>query len=390
MANGESSPTERRSTPPTRAKKLVFSAILIAIGLAIALGLAELVLRVFPIPGVERNLTVYDDLAGYHLYPNATRVYRNRDGVVRRKVNSLGYLDREHDSASGAELKIGFFGDSYTEARQVPLEQTFFRLIEHDLAPHVETLAFGQSGFSTLQSYLTSTSWIDRFDIDLVVYVFVENDPGDQLKQIQPRPAPYPVLTESGLGIDNSFRDAIAAQRSWLHRAGDFLTSHSLVFAVVSQRMRLLLTYGPKLSVTDADRSMGAGGEEDGTAQHLPNENDPPSLWPTDLKNEAIELTEATILAWRDYVEQRGKDFAVLYIPRGSELQKPTAQQDSWKPWLEPFLLRANIPLIDPTPELAAMESAGRQVFYDHFTPFGHVATANAFKAWLEQSYGGR
>ncbi len=385
MANGEDSSPGRRSAPPTRAKKLVFYAVLTTISLAIPLGLAELLLRAFPIPGVELNVIIPDELAGYRLYPNATRVYRDRFGVVRRRVNSLGYLDREPNPESTAELKIGFFGDSYTEARQVPLEKTFFRLIEEGLAPHVETFAFGQSGFNTLQSYLTSKKWIDEFDIDLVVYVFVENDPGDQLKRIKAGPIPYPVLTESGLGIDESFRETIAAQRSLLHRVGDFFTSHSVVCAVISQRLRLLLTYGVKLDVTDADRSMGSGAADVNSQDRIPGENDPPSLWPDDLKREAMAVTEATIRAWRDYVEQHGKRFAVLYIPRGSELEKPTQQQDSWKPWLEPFLLQENIPLIDPSPELAAMAAAGNRVFYDHFTPSGHLATANAFKTWLAQ-----
>ena len=383
MATDQGSTAARRSSRPSGARRVLFYTVLATIGLIVPLGIAELFLRVFPIPGVELNVSVYDDLAGYGLYPHATRVYRGRDGVVRRKVNSLGYLDREHDVENDVpELKIGFFGDSYTEARQVPLEQTFFRLIEHDLSPRVETLAFGQSGFSTLQSYLTSTKWIDQFDLDLVVYVFVENDPGDQLRQVKASAVPYPVLTDAGFSIDTSFREADSS-RGVVHRIGDFLTSKSLVFATLSQRLRLLLTYGPKLSVTEAERSMAAANEAGDLRQRIPNENDPPSLWPAELKSEAIAVTEATILEWRNYVLQRSKEFAILYIPRESELRKPTEQQDSWKTWLEPFCLAQNIAFIDPTTELLEAELAGKDVIYDHFTPYGHTATANAFKDWL-------
>jgi hypothetical protein len=376
---------------PSGAKKLAFYAVLVVTSVVVAFSIAELVLRMFPMPGIELDLVVYDDLAGYRFYPNATPEYRTGEGVIRRPVNSLGYLDREHDMASRTEIKIGFFGDSYTESRQVHLEQTFFRLIEEDLSPQVETLAFGLSGFSTLQAYLTSKRWIDHFDIDLVVYVFVENDPGDQLKQIHPRPAPFPVLTESGLSIDTSFREMNATRNIFVRRVGDVLTSHSLVFATISQRLRLLLKYGPRFTAPDADL-LTAADAGNVSEDSVPNENDPPSLWPDNLKSEALRVTEATIREWRDYVEQRGKQFAVFYIPRESELQEPTQQQDSWKPWLEAFLLRENIPFIDPTPELAAMETAGKQVFDDHFTPFGHMAAANSFETWLEktENYGAR
>jgi hypothetical protein len=321
----------------------------------VAFSIAELVLRMFPMPGIELDLVVYDDLAGYRFYPNATPEYRTGEGVIRRPVNSLGYLDREHDMASRTEIKIGFFGDSYTESRQVHLEQTFFRLIEEDLSPQVETLAFGLSGFSTLQA------------------------------------APFPVLTESGLSIDTSFREMNATRNIFVRRVGDVLTSHSLVFATISQRLRLLLKYGPRFTAPDAD-ILTVADAGNVSEDSVPNENDPPSLWPDNLKSEALRVTEATIREWRDYVEQRGKQFAVFYIPRESELQEPTQQQDSWKPWLEAFLLRENIPFIDPTPELAAMETAGKQVFDDHFTPFGHMAAANSFETWLEktENYGAR
>jgi hypothetical protein len=386
MATDQGS-TARRSSGPTGGRRLLFYTVLAAIALLVPFGIAELFLRVFPIPGVELDVSVYDDLVGYGLYPHGTRVYRGDGGVVRRKINSLGYLDREPETATDpSELKIGFFGDSYTEARQVPLEQTFSRLIEQDLSPRVETLAFGQSGFNTLQSYLTSTKWIDHFDIDLVVYVFVENDLGDQLRQVVARAIPYPVLTDAAFSIDTSFREAGASRRSVFQRIGDPLTANSLVFATLSQRLRLLLTYGPQVGVTEAQRSMGAANEAGDLDRRIPNENDPPSLWPANLRNEAIKVTEATILEWRNYVRQRSKEFAILYIPRESELRKPTEQQDSWKAWLEQFCLKEDISFIDPTPQLLEEESAGHQVFHDHFTPFGHIAAANAFENWFQNT----
>ena len=48
------------------------------------------------------------------------------------------------------------------------------------LAPRaVETLGFGLSGWGTLQALRAFEVMAPRYDVDLAVYVFVENDPGD-------------------------------------------------------------------------------------------------------------------------------------------------------------------------------------------------------------------
>ena len=53
------------------------------------------------------------------------------------------------------------------------------------LTHKVETLAFGNSGHGTIHSYLKSKKYTDYFDLDMVIYVFVENDLGDQIEVIK-------------------------------------------------------------------------------------------------------------------------------------------------------------------------------------------------------------
>src|SRR5512147_1517415 len=98
--------------------------ILVAGGFLLAGVLAEGVLRVARIPGITYHTFRFDDVTGQRFYPNTMLIYRSARGEeVRRKVNRWGYLDRNHDEkkAPGVE-RIGFFGDSFTEARQVPLD----------------------------------------------------------------------------------------------------------------------------------------------------------------------------------------------------------------------------------------------------------------------------
>ena len=127
---------------------------------------AELILRAANLPGITYHTFQYDDVTGQRFYPNTTLIYRSDRGEeVRRKVNHWGYLDRNHDAARPAGVRrIGFFGDSFTEARQVPFDSTFFARIErgeNQGAKRTECIAIGMMGYSTLQSYLECRRWME-------------------------------------------------------------------------------------------------------------------------------------------------------------------------------------------------------------------------------------
>jgi hypothetical protein len=162
-----------------KTKKTSFIILSIFIGFILFLFISEIILQIVPIPGIQFDVAKSNTLVGGGYYPNSTQTYRNdRGDFVRRKINQWGYPDKNYKKEKADDVfRIGFLGDSYTQAIQVPLEQTFFRLIEDSLKNYnIECLAFGISGFSTLQSYLTCRKWIDFFDLDMVVYVFCEND----------------------------------------------------------------------------------------------------------------------------------------------------------------------------------------------------------------------
>ena len=241
-----------------KGRRITTNLITLFAAIIVALLLGEILLRVIPIPGVQFNTAHFSPHVGTALTPSVSNTYRNERGdYVVRQINRFGYMDKDHTREKPPGVyRIGFFGDSYTEARQVPLENAFFRLIESDLsADRVECLAFGITGFSTLQSYLTSMKWMDVFDLDLVVYVFCENDLGDLIKEIKKSPnVPYAVLTPTGFEIDNSFRKNNEHRKKLYFRAANYLTSHSLVVSTIVDRVRLLARYGIKMRVTEEDR----------------------------------------------------------------------------------------------------------------------------------------
>ena len=371
----------------SKKKGILFSLLTFIISIIIILVVSEIALRIIPIPGIRYNVMRYDSLVGSGFYPNAINFYRNdRGDFVKRKINKWGYFDKEYNQEKNKEtIRIGFFGDSYTQAIQVPLEETFHYIIGDSLKKQkVETLSFGQSGFSTFQSYLTCNKWMDFFNLDVIVYVFFENDLGDQIEIIKKRPSiPYPIIENDQLVTDNSFKEVRKSKSQFYYTFFDYLTSNFLVFATLSERISLLREYGIKVKVTEEDRFMQTSQNEKGKTKYPPNldQGDSPSQWPDSLRILATNLEKQVLLNWKSEIEKKQKGFLILYTP--SDIKTPTSEQDTWKPWLEKFCIQNEIPFIDPTDNLLRAQLNGEEIFYDHYTKFGHQAVSNKFISWF-------
>ncbi len=367
-------------------KKFLEILLLILVFFVLILVISEFVLRVFPVYGTKIRCTKYDELVGVALYPNSTTIYSNREGdFVKRKVNSWGYLDeeREREKKEGV-YRIGFFGDSYVEAMQVPLKDTFFRIIQQRLYGHnIECLAFAISGRGVLQSYLDFGRRAEEFDIDLAVYVFCENDLGDNIKDIKrEKYFPYALLEKNSLKIDLSFREKSSFRESLFYRFYLYLKTRSLAIATLATRINLLKYHVIKTKLYQEDKAMATEGRNG----DLPIAIDPPSVWPDAVRDYAKDLGERIIAKWMVDAQKDSRDFAILYIPREREMRKETEYQDSWKYWLESFCKDKDIVFIDPTDYLIKMEDSDKEVFGDHFTVYGHKAFAEAFSDWFIQN----
>jgi hypothetical protein len=371
--------TERFSSRHSFAKAGIVGA-LFAGAIVASLLLAELVLRVVPIPGISYHSFMYDDVTGQRFYPKTTVIYRSARGeVVRRRVNSWGYLDSDHmvEKPTGV-VRIGFFGDSFVEARQVPLNETFHKLVEKKLnaganGTRYECVAIAMMGYGTLQCELESKRWAKRLWLDDIVYVFCENDPGNHIPAVNRSDAvPYPYLTGDSVGIDWSFRQRYHHKSEWPHRAWQYVKSHSLVFSTLETRLRILKTHGVKTRLSEDERLMAARPAEG----KLPEAISPPSTWPDSLRVLAGDLTARVIAAWNREARRDGARFHVVYIPRPKEMQKDRDVQDSWAAWLHRVCEEEGIDLIDPTKRFVEAERGGTEIFYDHLAAGGHAVLA--------------
>lgn len=365
---------------PSRLRRLIAYAAILCLGVVLACAAAEVILRVVPIPGITYHTFYYDDLTGQRFYPNTTMIYRNERGDhARRRVNDWGYLDADHDVAKPAGVvRIGFFGDSFTEARQVPLERTFHGRLQTELnrggtTPQYECIAIAMMGYSTAQSWLECRRWMERLDLDDVVYVFCENDPGNNIPALNfSGDVPYPVLHGDSLVVDRSFAVRNAHKARWKHRTWQYLKSHSLLVSTLETRIHFLRARGVDVNVDQAERDMAAPAERNAPVDALT----PPSLWPDSLRTAAAAVTERVIVEWNREVEKSGRRFLIAYIPRTAAVKTPEVPADDWRAWLHDVCARDSIELVDPTDRLIQVQQSGRDVFFDHFTDAGHDAFA--------------
>lgn len=366
-------------------KPLLFRISAAIIPILIVFFMLEFTLRIVPIPGIKMLSREYDsDLGLYKFAPNTKYIGTNvRYEIIERHVNSEGFLDKNHTREKPADTyRIGFFGDSFVEALQVSLEKTFFRIIEEETTERrIETLAFGQSSHGPIHSYLKSKKYSEYYDLDMVIYVFYENDLGDQIEEIKRvHWLPYAELKEGEVSINRTLISR-KVKNDQLERDIKTLIfyEHSILLQTIFNRLKLLKQNGIKIFANDSDFDMSQKAD----IHKAPRPGHLPSSWHPKYQEKAKRLGKAVILKWFNEITASGKSFAILYIPRAKEWLKVETAQDSWRYWLKTLCESENIAFIDPAYQFSLTKQAGKDIYDDHFSEDGHHAFAQAFLQWF-------
>jgi hypothetical protein len=228
----------RMKRPRNLKKKL----LLVLIGLIFGLGLSEIFLRVI---GYSYPLFYTTDYyRGFALLPGVEGHYQ-REGESYVRINSDGLRDREHAKVKPAgTVRIAVLGDSFCEAMHVPLEQTFWSLLEQRLqdcnafpGKKVEVINFGVSGYGTAQELMTLRQKVWDYSPDLVVLAFTTyNDIYDNSRALsRTEEVPYFIYQNGELTYDASFRDSRTYRQrdSKLNRFGRWLHNELRVVQLV-------------------------------------------------------------------------------------------------------------------------------------------------------------
>lgn len=274
------------------------------------------------------NLSREDSDVGYSLRPGAEGWW-TREAETYIKINSDGLRDREHSKEKPpGTLRVAVLGDSYAEALQVPLENTFWSVAERRLQSsctglggrRVEFINFGVSGFSTARELITLRRRVWQYSPDVVMLlVTTGNDIRDNSKILSREyagaPLPYFVYENGSLVLD----DSLLKQRN-----------ESLLFRLRESRLGSLLGWlRENVRLAGLFYRAREAARADAPA-HPANASDPgyePGLDSQvylepadDTWGDAWKVTEGLILLMRDEVEARGARFLVVTGSNGIQV----------------------------------------------------------------------
>ena len=168
-----------------RALHLVgWNTLFLVLGLALIGVVGEMYLRLRA-PFLEKDTPhAWSPSIGRIFAPNAEVRWTNRlDFWTESRTNSLGFLDREPIGLerAAASCHIAMIGDSYVEARQVPIADKFHVRLEELAAEElrdldITTSAFGIRGTGQVNQLAYYDEFARALRPALLVLVFVDND----------------------------------------------------------------------------------------------------------------------------------------------------------------------------------------------------------------------
>jgi len=149
---------------------------------------AELLLRKLDISYPEFNQL--DAKYGWAPRPGVEGWYAF-EGRTHFAINKDGFRDVDHTvGARPGVFRIAVLGDSFTEGREVPLDQTFWKVAETELAAcvpagneQIEVLGFGVNGYGAAQQLMILRDKVWKYEPDVIVLAFftgndvVNNEP---------------------------------------------------------------------------------------------------------------------------------------------------------------------------------------------------------------------
>jgi hypothetical protein len=337
----------------------------------------------------------YDPVLGESLIPNVSVIHSR--GCFRGLVvtNQWGARDRERTiEKKPGEFRIALVGDSVVEAAQVLPDQVMNIQMEKMLAAsgrtNVEVMAFGIAGIGTTQELLMYEEKVRQFHPDVVVLVFVDNDPMNNSSTIQPRVygihtwyCPYYNLGPNGELVFQP------VQTRWFNGPRAFLERHSLVTYYLEHIWERV--------------NIG-----NGTWEGIPLEwgvygNPPDEEW-----SESWQVTEKVMKKLQDAVEADGSKFIVIKTPGFADIATdwherltkalgpipPNFDAFSMQKHLQDIADRQHIALEFLAPDMQAYRDAHHLKFpyfswtcETHYAPLGHEVVAKAIIKKLDEHH---
>ena len=302
-----------------RLKKNIAILGLLAGSLVVSLLFTEAILR---IAGISYpSFYIWDEYCGAANRPGA-RGWWKKEGNAYVTINSAGQRDREHMLAKPPNtIRIAVLGDSYAEALQLPMECTFWSVLEKELGKcpsignrKVEVLNFGVSGYGTAQELMALRHRAWAYDPDIILLAFLTgNDIRNNLRILERDPMrPYFVYRNGKLELDDSYKET----RAYKNRTG-ILARYLYASVNYSRVLQVLNEFKNRLSAYIREARSGGGAEYRAWQAGLDYAiyKAPEGEW-----KEAWKVTEGILLKMNEEVSAKGAEFWVAILTNGIQV----------------------------------------------------------------------
>lgn len=301
-------------------KRVVGYATLILGGLVFGVLILEIGLR---IAGISYpSFSTLDEDSCWAYRPGVQEWYRE-EGEAYIRISNDGLRDREHSKVKPANtLRVAVLGDSYAAAFQVPMEATFWSVMEQELegcealsGQQIEVINLGVDGYGTAQELTTLRNRAWDYDPDLVLLAFTTgNDISDNSYALNSDPMrPYFILRDGEVVLDAmcTESDAYRARQTWFAQLGYPMVNFSRILQLVNEAKNALKDFrlARNRDVASAEAFEEAG--LDNTVYLEPED----TVW-----IEAWRVTEELIRLMRDEVMEKESDFLVVTLSNGIQV----------------------------------------------------------------------
>jgi hypothetical protein len=202
--------------------------------------LAEIGLRLV---GIEKtSFYRFDPNRGFSHRAGA-KGWWDQEGWGWVEINNAGFRDINHsDTPSQLVLRGAVLGDSFSEAFQVNLQQTWWKKLEKKINQDrnckltinhlngIEIMNFGVGAYGTGQALLTWRENVRKQKPNIVILaMFLGNDIDDNTPRKRIDRPSFQLDGQGNLEIDNSFRESRNSifRQSWLGHRLDWLVENS-------------------------------------------------------------------------------------------------------------------------------------------------------------------
>ncbi len=277
------------------------------------------------------GFTVYDPELGWRLAPSRETVFKGAHFAVRVAQNAEGLRDRHYAyEREPGRRRMLVLGDSFVWCWGVELAECFTERLEAMLEG-ADVINAGVPAYSTAQEVLFYEQEGRRYRPDLVLLLFVPNDPFENVGGWGPR-----FRLEDGRLVATNL--PVPRRKG---EVGEWLAAHSRVFAelnymaaVARQSIRYL---GRHRAKPDSERASAERAYVPAEPSHA---------------GKPERLTEALLERLARDVERDGARFAVAL----------EATPPRMAGWLHGFLAAQHIPWVDLGPPLRDAELRGEEV----------------------------